>query len=208
MIFDFFPVEDSVDHVTTKQSHLNLVPGVGINFFVFMNDLENVRGCRSVSEFKIVKSFFCNGQFVSLVEILNRNFVDDSSDFIVSVFKHDLGLHDLFIELIDFFLILYSFSTLTPLAFSHSNFIQALWHVAIHEALVQRLRVKKVSLEQVKFGRQSFRVFEIRSVSVIKLNCALFQILDFFNFEKDFLELPFQMFGTGADLFFLDEVRS
>jgi hypothetical protein len=40
--------------------------------------------------------------------------------------------------------------------------------------LVQRLGVKKVGFEQVKFGRQSLRVFEIWSVSVVKLNCTLF----------------------------------
>ncbi len=174
MILDLFSVENSVYHVAAKQSHLNLVPGVSINFFVLMNDLENVRSCWSVCEFKVVKSFFCNGQFVSLVKIFNWNLVDDRSDFIVCVFKHDLGLHDLFIELIDFFLILHGFSALGPFAFSHSNFIQALWHVAIHEALVQRLGVKKVGFEQVKFGRQSFWVFEIWSVSVVKLNCTLF----------------------------------
>lgn len=174
MILDLFSVENSVYHMTAKQSHLNLVPGVGINFFVFMNYLENVRSCWSVSEFEIVKSFFCNGQFVSLVEIFNWNLVDNPSDFIVSVFKHDLGFHDLFIELIDFFFIFDSFSALSPFTFSHSNFIQALWHVAIHEALVQRLGVKKVGFEQVKFGRQSLRVFEIWSVSVVKLNCTLF----------------------------------
>ena len=110
---------------------------------------------------ELAHRFFCNGQFVSLVKIFNWNLVDDRSDFIVCVFKHDLGLHDLFIELIDFFLILHGFSALGPFAFSHSNFIQALWHVAIHEALVQRLGVKKVGFEQVKFGRQSFWVFEI-----------------------------------------------
>ena len=43
VISDLPPVEYSVYHVTAKQTHLYLVSEVTLNFFVFVNCLENVR---------------------------------------------------------------------------------------------------------------------------------------------------------------------
>ncbi len=37
VIFDLFPVENSVDHMTTKQPHFDFISGMAIKFFVLMN---------------------------------------------------------------------------------------------------------------------------------------------------------------------------
>jgi len=45
MIRNFFPVENSIDHMTTEQPHLNFVSCVRVNFTIFMDRFEDVRSC-------------------------------------------------------------------------------------------------------------------------------------------------------------------
>ncbi len=42
MIWDFFAVENSVDHVAAEQSHFDFVAGVGIDFAILMDRLEDI----------------------------------------------------------------------------------------------------------------------------------------------------------------------
>ena len=44
VLFYLFSVEDSVYHMTTKQSHLNLIPNVRVNALIVMYMLEDITG--------------------------------------------------------------------------------------------------------------------------------------------------------------------
>jgi hypothetical protein len=132
MFLDFFSIEDSINHMAAEESHLDLISGVGVDFFVFVYDLENIGSCGAVGELEVIKGLFSDGQFVPLVEVFNRNFVNDGRGFIVGVLKQNLCFHDFLIQLVDFFFILNSFGALGPLALSHTDLVETLRHVAIH----------------------------------------------------------------------------
>ena len=51
----FLPVENTVYHVTTKQTQLYLVSSVSMDLLVLVDCLENVRCCRSVCELQLLE---------------------------------------------------------------------------------------------------------------------------------------------------------
>jgi hypothetical protein len=49
--------EDSVHHVAAEQSQLDFVASVCVDLLVFVDALENMRCCRTVSELQLLKGF-------------------------------------------------------------------------------------------------------------------------------------------------------
>ena len=45
MIFNLFPVKDSVYHMATEKSHFYFISCMAVQFLIFMNELEKIRGC-------------------------------------------------------------------------------------------------------------------------------------------------------------------
>lgn len=147
VVFDLFPVENPVYHMTTKESHFYFVPCMSIYLFVFMNNFENIRSSRSVSKFKLIKRLFIDSEFISLVKILYWYLVENCRHLVVGVFKKNLRLHNFLIELIDFLFVLDCLGRLKPFVLWHASFAQTLWHLIAHQALKQRLTVEQISLE-------------------------------------------------------------
>lgn len=45
MIRNLFPVENSIDHMTTKQSHLDFVSSMRVYFRILVDGFKDVRSC-------------------------------------------------------------------------------------------------------------------------------------------------------------------
>lgn len=86
MIQNFLSVENSVNHMATKQSHFYLVSQMGINFLIFMNWLENIWCSWTIWKFKLIEKFLVDFKFVPSLKILNWNVLQDIFYFIVCVF--------------------------------------------------------------------------------------------------------------------------
>ena len=93
MIVNFLSVEDSVDHMTAKKSHLNLVSCVRINFRVLMNGFKDVGCCRPVRKFQIIESFLVDCQLVPTLEIFYWHIFEDYIHLTVSILKHEMSFH-------------------------------------------------------------------------------------------------------------------
>ena len=73
MFQNFLSAKDSIDHVTTEQSHLDLVSQMWIYFLVFVNCLENIRGSWSIGEFELIEGFLSNLELVTFLKVFNWN---------------------------------------------------------------------------------------------------------------------------------------
>lgn len=142
VIFDLFSIENSVYHMTTKQSHFYFVSCMCIYLLIFMNYFENIRSRRSVRKFKFIKRFLINSKFKSFVKILYWNLIDNRCSLIICVFKKYLCLHNLFIQFIYFLFVFNCFCTLKPFSRWHTGFTQTLWHLITHETLKKRLAIE------------------------------------------------------------------
>jgi hypothetical protein len=45
VIRNLFPVENSINHMTTKQSHLDFISSVRVYFCIFVYRFKNIRSC-------------------------------------------------------------------------------------------------------------------------------------------------------------------
>ena len=45
MIFNLFSVKNSVYHMATEKSHFYFISCMAVQFLIFMNELEKIRGC-------------------------------------------------------------------------------------------------------------------------------------------------------------------
>ena len=55
VVWNFFAVEYSVDHMAAKQPHLDLVSSVRVNLTILMDRLKYVAGSRTITEFEVIE---------------------------------------------------------------------------------------------------------------------------------------------------------
>ena len=114
VVRDFLADEDPVDHVAAKQPHFYLVPQVQIDLLVLMDALENVRSCRSVREFQLIKTFLHNVQRVAFLEVLDRHVLNDVQNQSVSVLESELRFQLFLLEFITIFFVFFCLSAFLP----------------------------------------------------------------------------------------------
>ena len=129
MVRNLLPVEDTIDHVTTKQPHLYLVTSVRVDLVVLMDRLENVRCCRSVRKLQVVESFFVHRQLVSPLEVFDRHILQDYGYLTVGILKHQVSFHIFFLHLTHKFLELCRLHALVPPLRVNIDFIQRVRHL-------------------------------------------------------------------------------
>jgi hypothetical protein len=98
VVQNFLSLENPVHHMATEEPHFNLVSQVGINLFVFVDRLENVRSCGSICKFEFIEGFLCDFEFVALFKVLDGNVLKYFADFVVCVFVVEVSFHVLFLK--------------------------------------------------------------------------------------------------------------
>jgi len=88
VVRNFFPVENSIDHVAAKESHLNLVPSMGVYLVILMNWLKDVRGSGAVGKLQVVEGSLVDVKFIAFFEIFDGHILEYDSCFTVGVLEH------------------------------------------------------------------------------------------------------------------------
>ncbi len=86
MLVKFLSIENSVDHVTAKQSNFNLISQMRFDFLIFVDTLENVRCCGTIRKFKLIELLFNYGWCKPFFEVFNWHVCENSLQLIIRIF--------------------------------------------------------------------------------------------------------------------------
>lgn len=183
VVRNLLSVEDSVYHVTTKQTHLYLVTSVRVDLTVLVNRLKNVRRCRTIRKLQLVESALIHCQLITLLEVLYRHILQHDRYLAVSILEHQMGLHVLLLHLRHELFVLRSLGTLQPLTRFYLGLSQTIRHLSRSQVMDEGVRKEDVCLEEVKLSCQALGVGQIGSVIIEEFCSAFFQVLNLTYFK-------------------------
>jgi len=85
---NFFPNEDSIDHMTAKESHLDFVSSMRVNSSVLVDRFENIGRSWAVGKFQVIEGFFIKVKFVALLKIFDGHVLKDYSYLTKRILEH------------------------------------------------------------------------------------------------------------------------
>lgn len=152
VISDFFPIEDTIDHMAAEHPHLYFVFGMRVDIFVKIDRSEDVCCNWTVGKFEFIEGLLVDGQFVADLEVFNIYFFQYQLQFIISVLKYQMNFHVLFIQTAKKFLKIWSLSTLNPLFALDVHPLKRFWHFTGGKVVEEGVRIEKVGSKEVELG--------------------------------------------------------